>query len=40
MTPASRIAAEQEAGFINIDRKPEAVPINQERGASFLDNGR
>jgi hypothetical protein len=32
--------AEQDAGFINIDRKPEAVPINQEQGASFLDNGR
>ena len=36
--------AEQEAmrdtGFVNIDRGPEAVPINQDQGASFLDNGR
>tara|TARA_R100000231_G_scaffold57078_1_gene47198 strand:- start:27 stop:1883 length:1857 start_codon:yes stop_codon:yes gene_type:complete len=36
--------AEQEAmrdtGFVNIDRRPEAVPINQNQGASFLDNGR
>ena len=36
--------AEQEAmrdtGFVNIDRRPEAIPINQNQGASFLDNGR
>ena len=32
MTPASRIAAEQEAGFVDIDRRPEAVPINQDQG--------
>ena len=36
--------AEQEAmrdtGFVNIDRRPEAIPINQDQGASFLDNGR
>lgn len=40
MTPASRIAAEQEAGFIDIDSGPEAAPVNQDQGASFLDNGR
>jgi len=34
MTPASRIAAEEEAGFIDLgrDRGPEAAPVNQEQG--------
>jgi len=32
MTPASRIAAEQEAGFIDIDGRPEAASINQDQG--------
>jgi len=34
MTPASRIAAEEEAGFIDLgrDRGPEAASVNQEQG--------
>jgi len=34
MTPASRIAAEEQAGFIDLgrDRGPEAAPVNQDQG--------
>ena len=34
ITPASRIAAEEQAGFIDLgrDRGPEAAPVNQDQG--------
>lgn len=42
MTPASRIAAEEEAGFIDLGRNrgPEAAPVSQEQGFASRNNGR
>ena len=42
LTPASRIAAEEEAGFINLGRNrgPEATPVSQEQGFASRNNGR
>ena len=42
LTPASRIAAEEQAGFIDLGRNrgPEAAPVSQEQGFASRNNGR